>query len=167
MALKEVGIAEAVLQIAIPMHGRFIHNQDGTTAFQPYGKQGQYINSVSPGELNCRLMDLAEEHGVQILFNHKLTTVDFKNKTAVLKITTKYRNNKGYELLFGADGAYSSARLAHMTHSTTSSNTINTISIATIKNCLFRQEKMESFCSIKMHSTSGHAKIICSLPCPI
>src|SRR5215217_4822237 len=58
-ALKEVGIADEVLQIAIPMHGRFIHNLDGTTAFQPYGKEGQYINSVSRGALNSKLMDLA------------------------------------------------------------------------------------------------------------
>src|SRR5215210_3987972 len=46
-ALKEVGIANGVLKIAIPMHGRFIHNRDGSHAFQPYGKEGQYINSVS------------------------------------------------------------------------------------------------------------------------
>ena len=34
-ALKEVGIADEVLQIAIPMHGRHIHNPDGTHAYQP------------------------------------------------------------------------------------------------------------------------------------
>src|SRR3954466_12931696 len=54
-ALQEVGIAEEILKIAIPMHGRQIHNLDGSEAFQPYGKQGQYINSVSRRDLNCRL----------------------------------------------------------------------------------------------------------------
>ncbi|HEX8316277.1 MAG TPA: FAD-dependent monooxygenase, partial [Flavisolibacter sp.] len=29
-ALQEVGIAEDVLKIAIPMHGRYIHNADGS-----------------------------------------------------------------------------------------------------------------------------------------
>jgi len=46
LALKEVGIADEILQLAIPMHGRFIHNRDGSNAFQPYGKEGQFINSV-------------------------------------------------------------------------------------------------------------------------
>src|SRR4051812_36295448 len=64
-ALNEVGIAGEVLSISIPMHGRLIHNLDGGNAFQPYGKQGQFINSVSRHELNCRLMDLAEKEGVK------------------------------------------------------------------------------------------------------
>src|SRR4051812_24389854 len=72
-ALREVGIADEVLSIAIPMHGRLIHHVDGKTAFQPYGKQGQYINSVSRRELNCKLMDLAEEFGITIFFNHRCT----------------------------------------------------------------------------------------------
>src|SRR5688572_26853232 len=40
LALEKVGLAEEVKSIAIPMHGRHIHNLDGTTAFQPYGKEG-------------------------------------------------------------------------------------------------------------------------------
>ena len=56
---------DEIREIAIPMHGRYIHNIDGTSAYQPYGKQGQFINSVSRGELNRKLMDLAEEHGVK------------------------------------------------------------------------------------------------------
>ena len=84
-ALKEVGVADDVLQIAIPMHGRHIHNPDGSHAFQPYGKEGQYINSVSRRDLNCKLMDLAEKHGTKIFFNHKLENIDFKKNTAVFE----------------------------------------------------------------------------------
>ena len=51
-ALREVGIADEILDIAIPMHGRSIHHVDGTTAFQPYGKEGQFINSVSRRHLH-------------------------------------------------------------------------------------------------------------------
>lgn len=112
-ALQEVGVAEDVLQIAIPMYGRRIHNPDGTQAFQPYGKEGQYINSVSRRELNCKLMDLAEQHGVEIAFNSKLSNVDFKNQTISFGDDNKL-TNANYQLLFGADGAYSAARLAHM-----------------------------------------------------
>src|SRR5687768_9838368 len=61
-ALEEIGIMDEIRQIAIPMHGRYIHNADGKTAYQPYGKQGQFINSVSRAELNIKLMERSEEH---------------------------------------------------------------------------------------------------------
>lgn len=112
-ALQEVGIADDVLKIAIPMHGRYIHNLDSTHAFQPYGKEGQYINSVSRRELNCKLMDLAEQHDIQIFFNHKLESIDFKNDVITFEHNHK-RQTTNFKLLFGADGAYSAARLAHM-----------------------------------------------------
>jgi len=112
-ALKEVGIADDVLQIAIPMHGRYIHNLDGSHVVQPYGKQGQYINSVSRGQLNCKLMDLAEAHGVSIYFQYKLLHADFKNNSLSFE-TGGQTKSVSYDLCFGADGAYSAARLAHM-----------------------------------------------------
>ena len=77
LALQQVGLADQIKEIAIPMHGRFIHNQDGTTAFQPYGKEGQFINSVSRATLNMKLMDIAEENGVKIHFNEKCTKIDW------------------------------------------------------------------------------------------
>src|SRR5262245_8317194 len=36
-ALREVGLAGAVLQAAIPMRGRMIHSPTGALSFQPYG----------------------------------------------------------------------------------------------------------------------------------
>lgn len=113
-ALTEVGIAEDVLRIAIPMHGRFIHNRDGSSAFQPYGKEGQYINSVSRRELNCKLMDLAEAQGVPIHFHKKCTNINWK--TNEVTFTNEAGNSAviGADLIFGADGAYSAARLTHM-----------------------------------------------------
>src|SRR5215510_11626407 len=47
LALEKVGLAEEIKKIAIPMHGRYIHNLEGNHVIQPYGKEGQYINSVS------------------------------------------------------------------------------------------------------------------------
>lgn len=126
-ALKEVGVAEEVMKIAIPMHGRFIHTPDGSTAFQPYGKEGQFINSVSRRELNCTLMDLAEKQGVQIHFNFRCTDINWKEKRVVFQYmgddvedaVNRGKHNLSFTMLFGADGAYSAARLAHMlNHST-------------------------------------------------
>ena len=77
-ALEEVGIMEEIRKIAIPMHGRFLHHTDGSTAYQPYGQEGQYINSVSRGELNKKLMDLAESHDVEIRFNQRCDNINWK-----------------------------------------------------------------------------------------
>ncbi|HNL83350.1 MAG TPA: FAD-dependent monooxygenase, partial [Chitinophagaceae bacterium] len=65
LALKKVGLEDEIKKISIPMHGRYIHNADGSTAFQPYGKEGQFINSVSRATLNIKLMELAEQEGVK------------------------------------------------------------------------------------------------------
>src|SRR5947208_16781266 len=47
-ALREVGLADAVLADAIPMPGRMIHDRSGHLHFQPYGKDpSKAIHSVS------------------------------------------------------------------------------------------------------------------------
>ncbi len=113
-ALEEVGIMEEIKKIAIPMHGRYIHNIDGSTAFQPYGNEGQFINSVSRGELNKKLMSLAEKHGVEISFNEKCESIDWKkNEITFQNASTDQRSTNNYQLAFGSDGAYSAARLTH------------------------------------------------------
>ena len=112
LALEKVGLAEEIRKIAIPMHGRVIHNSDGSIAFQPYGKQGQFINSVSRATLNMKLMDLAEEKGIEIYFNHKCSSIDWKNKSILFE-TTKNNTQTSFDICFGADGAFSAARLQH------------------------------------------------------
>ncbi len=114
-ALKEVGIAEDVMKIAIPMPGRFIHHKDGSHAFQPYGKEGQAINSVSRGELNKKLMDLAEQHGVEILFHHHCTTIEWSKNEINFQVNQELVTEI-FDVMFAADGAYSAARLQHMLH---------------------------------------------------
>jgi len=114
LALEKVGLAEEIKKICIPMHGRHIHNIDGSTAFQPYGKEGQYINSVSRGELNKRLMTIAEENGVGIFFNEKLEAINWKNESISFENTTgKQLPSSKADIIFGSDGAFSAARLQH------------------------------------------------------
>ena len=111
-ALEEVGIMNEICPITIPMHGRQIHHEDGSSAYQPYGLEGQFINSVSRGELNIKLMNLAESYGVEIFFNHTCDFINWDKKTIQFKNaeTTVIKN---FDLLFGSDGAYSAARLNH------------------------------------------------------
>lgn len=113
LALEKVGLAEEIRKISIPMHGRYIHNQDGTTGFQPYGKQGQFINSVSRATLNMKLMDLAEQQGVEIFFNYKCHTIDWKNNQVTFELPNLKLQTSSFGLLFGSDGAFSAARLQH------------------------------------------------------
>lgn len=114
LALEKVGLAEEIRQLSIPMFGRFIHNTDSSTAFQPYGKEGQFINAVSRGELNKKLMDLAEASGVKINFNHKCDRIDWRSREVSFEVVNDgtYVSRK-FDLLFGADGAYSATRLQH------------------------------------------------------
>ena len=117
LALEKVGLANEIRKISIPMHGRFIHNLDGTTAFQPYGKEGQFINAVSRGELNKKLMDLAGEHDVEIFFHEKCSTINWKeNETTFINTKTGDSTDVKADIIFGADGAFSAARLQHQLH---------------------------------------------------
>ncbi|MFN8289761.1 MAG: NAD(P)/FAD-dependent oxidoreductase [Chitinophagaceae bacterium] len=113
LALEKVGLAEEIRKISIPMHGRYIHQADGGTAFQPYGKEGQYINSVSRGTLNMKLMDLAEQQGVEIFFHQKCQHIDWNKNTVTFEDPDLKEQTLPFKRLFGADGAFSAARLQH------------------------------------------------------
>ncbi|MGZ8550311.1 MAG: FAD-dependent oxidoreductase, partial [Chitinophagaceae bacterium] len=114
LALERVGLAEEIKELAIPMTGRYIHNKDGTTGFQPYGREGQYINSVSRASLNMKLMDMAEKQGIKIFFQHKCTAIDWnKNEMTFENSKSSKPVRHVSALIFGADGAFSAVRLQH------------------------------------------------------
>ncbi|MBX7140280.1 MAG: FAD-dependent monooxygenase [Chitinophagales bacterium] len=110
--LEKVGLREDIESIAIPMKGRMIHALDGTTSFQPYGKEGQAIYAVSRGVLNCALMNLAEQQDdVQLFFNERCVQVDLqKHMLHFENPRSDSYSEKSYDLLFGADGAFSALR---------------------------------------------------------
>ncbi|MBS1646312.1 MAG: FAD-dependent monooxygenase [Bacteroidetes bacterium] len=117
--LEGVGIANEIKKIAIPMYGRFIHNKNGNTQFQPYGKKDQAINSVSRAEINMKLMDLAEQQAkVKIYFNERCTHIDKATLTTYLEHNeTKKTTQSQSHLVFGADGAFAASRLNMQLHS--------------------------------------------------
>ncbi len=107
--LKEVGLEEELLKMIIPMKGRIMHSTAGHLTFQPYGKEGQVINSISRGGLNALLMNKAEQMGVAFKFEHQCTDVVF-DKT-LLEISHKENQLKvTSDLIFGTDGAFSAVR---------------------------------------------------------
>lgn len=109
-ALEVAGIADDIRAIAIPMSGRVMHDMAGNQTYQPYGLEGQAINSVSRGELNKTLLSVAERHGVEIVFDARCTDVDLKTATASFVLPSGEAITAEADVLFGADGAYSAVR---------------------------------------------------------
>lgn len=112
-ALAAVGLQDEVLADAIRMPGRMIHALDGSLDFQPYGKEGEAINSISRSGLNITLLNAAERAGVRIHFNARCESVSLKERTATLvNDQTGQRTTIAPERLIAADGANSSLRTA-------------------------------------------------------
>ena len=107
--LSGVVIDDSIREISIPMYRRVMHDVNGNLTFQPYGKDGQAIYSVSRGALNCKLMDLAEQSGVNIHFSHQLVDVDLNTATAGFKHGEEIKTVES-DFLVGADGAFSEVR---------------------------------------------------------
>ena len=115
-AMKLVGIEDKVKTLCIPMNGRMLHDIEGNTILAPYsGREHEFINSISRGELNALLLDEAEKHkNVTIHFNRKCKSVDFENTTATFK---DYENNVEFiedaDAIFATDGAGSAMRKSY------------------------------------------------------
>ncbi len=110
-ALQKVGLDGEVLKQAIPMYGRVMHPVQGDLTFQPYGKEGQAIYSVSRGLLNIRLLELADEYpNIHLHFNHRCVEVDMDQGL------TTFVNEQGQEVqvkgdrIIGTDGAFAATR---------------------------------------------------------
>jgi len=111
-ALDELGIGDEIRKIAIPMYGRTLHHQNSETAYQPYGNNNQAIYSVSRGDINSKLMTIAEESdAVKIHFNHECMSVNLELGITFLKNTiTGEIFETAADVVFATDGAFSAAR---------------------------------------------------------
>lgn len=109
-ALDLAGLRKDIEDLAIPMTGRFLHQPDGTGAFQQYGKNNEAIYSVSRGELNKKLMTLAEQEGATIYFDYRCNKVDVADNRVHLQAPDGTEKIVEADLLFGSDGAFSSLR---------------------------------------------------------
>ncbi len=110
-ALENIGIADDIRKIGIPMDKRAIHNMDQSLNYQKYGKDGEAIYSLSRGVLNRKMIDLAEEKGVEFFFEHKVWDVSLSE--AILHIGEEERGewtDYKYDMVFGSDGAFSRVR---------------------------------------------------------
>ena len=116
-ALRLCGMEEKAREICIPMYGRLMHDREGNTFSSNYsGRENEYINSISRGDLNAILLDEAEKHeNVTIHFNKKCKNVDIENNIASFKdYKTKEEFSVKAAVIFGADGAGSSLRKSYI-----------------------------------------------------
>lgn len=110
-ALEGVGLDNEIRKIGIPVDKRAIHLKEGKLNYQYYGKAGESIFSLSRGVLNRKMIDLAEAEGVVFFFEHKIWDVTLSDAT--LHIGESERGiwtELKYDLVFGADGAFSRIR---------------------------------------------------------
>jgi kynurenine 3-monooxygenase len=109
-AVDHVGIGDKIRSIATPMDKRAIHLEDKLN-FQPYGLDGESIYSISRGELNRKMIDLAENAGAEFFFEQRIWDVSLATATLHIGETERgeWKDLK-YDMIFGADGAFSRIR---------------------------------------------------------
>jgi len=115
-AMKLVGIEDKVKTLCIPMNGRMLHDKDGNTFLSNYsGREHEYINSISRGELNALLLTEAEKHkNVTIHFNKKCQSVNFEKTTALFQdYNTKHEFVEDADCIIATDGAGSALRKSY------------------------------------------------------
>jgi len=82
-ALRQAGLESEIMNQAVMMRGRMVHDIDGRTELQRYGRDdSEVIWSVNRGELNIVLLRIAQEAGVRLHFNRGLSSVEFDARTA-------------------------------------------------------------------------------------
>ncbi len=110
--LDGVGLTEPVSKLCLPMHGRMIHDVDGHQHFQPYGRKGQFIRSISRSGLNLLLMQAADSHpNVEFRFRQACRELDLESGDLQMRDEDgKFDYTLRPELIFGTDGAFSNLR---------------------------------------------------------
>jgi kynurenine 3-monooxygenase len=112
-ALEQLGIAQEVMQHAIPMRGRMIHDKSGRLHFAPYDVDpNKCINSIGRAALNTVVIEAAQRYpNVRVVFNHRCTDVDLDSATAnFLNVSTNQPVNCSADAIIGVDGAFSAVR---------------------------------------------------------
>ncbi|MBL4707721.1 MAG: FAD-dependent monooxygenase [Flavobacteriales bacterium] len=111
-AIAEADIQDEIKQIAIPMKGRIMHDEEGNTTFQQYGKEDEAIYSVSRGELNQKLMNCADKYdNVTFFFSHQCLDVDLEtNELSFRNLEDGSENKITADRIFATDGAFSAIR---------------------------------------------------------
>src|SRR6478752_5340437 len=109
--LKEIGLDEEIKKIGIPVDKRAIHLSENELNYQYYGKSGEAIYSLSRGNLNRKMIELAEAAGVEFFSDHNVWDVTLATATLHEGEEEHHKwHELKYDKVFGADGAFSRVR---------------------------------------------------------
>lgn len=111
-ALERVGLADRVLEDAIRMPGRILHDETGNLTFQAYSSSPEdAIHSVSRGGLNITLLEaLADFDNVEMLFEHRCVGSDPGAPAIEVETASGYSKRIEADFVIGCDGAFSAVR---------------------------------------------------------
>lgn len=112
-ALDRAGLRDRVMEIAIPMKGRMLHDENGDTTLVPYGqKDDEVIYAADRGLLNKLLLAAADEHdNVKLFFNRRCEGYELESgKVTFLNNETDQQESFKPGVVIGADGAWSALR---------------------------------------------------------
>ncbi len=112
-ALDDAGLREVVMAQTVLMRGRMVHERDGSSSLQRYGRDDtEVIWSVHRGRLNVALLNAAEAAGARLHFDRRLVDVDWQ--ATELRLTDEDGNDhrQAAGLIIGSDGAGSAVRAA-------------------------------------------------------
>ncbi len=111
--LKMAGVFAQLEAAMLPMRGRLIHHEGGSTSLQPYGQRpNELIYSISRHRLNQTLLDVAtRQHGVTVHFEHRFESADFDRRMALVRdLRTGRAIDIPMQPLLATDGAGSLMR---------------------------------------------------------
>jgi len=110
-ALEKVGLVDEILSISIPMYGRMMHSVSGDLNYQAYGRDDQAIYSVSRGELNIKLLQLADKYSnIHMYFNQKCVNMNLDENIATFENEKGEKYDVKGDVFLATDGAFSALR---------------------------------------------------------
>ncbi|MFB7867864.1 FAD-dependent oxidoreductase [Streptomyces sp. NPDC056069] len=109
-ALTALGCRDA-LKAAVPMDRRIIHTADGRRTATCYDTESWRNHSVARSTLNHALLqESLASRGVRVRFATRCSRINFEQQSLTLTDGSGRAESVGYDVLVGADGAYSTVR---------------------------------------------------------
>lgn len=117
--LRNAGLTDEVMRLAVMMRGRMVHHRDGHTELLRYGRDdSEVIWSISRALLNIALIDAAERAGARFHFDRRLVAAEFDEQVRLRfhddAADAPHQHVAAFAI--GADGAGSALRAAMNAH---------------------------------------------------
>lgn len=111
--LRLAGLEHEVMDQAVMMRGRMVHERGEAERFMRYGKDdSEVIWSVNRGRLNTSVLQAAEAAGAHFHFDCTLEAVDFERRELTFSSSDRVNCHTHFDSVIGADGAGSALRTA-------------------------------------------------------